>query len=175
MASVFLKGLVSPSKGKVDVVYTQNDLTVLSNFHAMPMCFLPYVTGMRNVFLDAGGKYHGDADAAVNAGFLNGADLSDARHGVYYVKRWAALSLPVYGSPRILKLPFQFGDWCAPTGAIPEWFAHGPCMGTASGNRAGLGQNYKKRLVIGYADNQPSKKTLTENKNTANSYPFLYP
>ena len=47
------------------------------------------------------------------------------------VKRWAALSLPVYGSPHILKLPFQFGDWCAPTGAIPEWFAHGPCMGTA--------------------------------------------
>jgi len=47
------------------------------------------------------------------------------------VKRWAALSLPVYGSPHILKLPFQFGDWCAPTGGIPEWFAHGPCMGTA--------------------------------------------
>ena len=84
MASVFLKGLVSPARRKVDVVYTQNDLTTLPNFHAMPMCFLPYVSGMRNVFLDAGGKYHGDADAAVNAGFLNGADLSDARHGVYY-------------------------------------------------------------------------------------------
>jgi len=47
------------------------------------------------------------------------------------VKRWAALSFPIYGSPHILKLPFQFGDWCAPTGSIPDWFAHGPCMGTA--------------------------------------------
>ena len=47
------------------------------------------------------------------------------------VRRWAAMSLPIYGSPHILKLPFQFGDWCAPTGGIREWFAHGPCMGTA--------------------------------------------
>lgn len=39
---------------------------------------------MRNVFLDGGDKYQGNADIAVNAGFLNGADLSDAEHGVYY-------------------------------------------------------------------------------------------
>ena len=84
LATVFQKGLVSPAKSHVDVVYTQNDLTTLPNFHAMPFCFLPYVTGMRNVFLEQGETYMGDADAAINAGFLNGGDLSHAKHGVYY-------------------------------------------------------------------------------------------
>ena len=84
LASVFLRGIVSPARSRVDVVYTQNDLTVLPNFHAMPMCFLPYVTGMRNVFLEDGETYQGGADAAVNAGFLNGGDLSGAKHGICY-------------------------------------------------------------------------------------------
>ena len=84
LATVFLKGLIAPSAHRVDVVYTQNDLRTLPNFHAMPMTFLPYVTAMRNVFLDGGETYRGDADAAVNAGFLNGADLSQAAHGVWY-------------------------------------------------------------------------------------------
>lgn len=84
MATMFLKGLVSPSKHHADVVYTQNDLKTLPNLHAMPMCFLPYIIGMRNVFLDHGQQYQGNADVAVNAGFLNSADLSCARHGVYY-------------------------------------------------------------------------------------------
>ncbi|MCM1283327.1 MAG: hypothetical protein NC180_07195 [Muribaculaceae bacterium] len=84
MAAVFLKGLVSPSKTKVDIVYTQDDLLTLPNFHMMPNTFLPYVTGMRNVFLDGGEIYRGNADVALNAGFLNGADLSEAKHGVYY-------------------------------------------------------------------------------------------
>lgn len=84
LATVFQKGLVSPAENHVDVVYTPNDLTALPNFHAMPMCFLPYVTGMRNVFLEEGEAYAGDADVAVNAGFLNGGDLSEAKHGVYY-------------------------------------------------------------------------------------------
>ena len=84
MATVFLKGLVSTAKNLVDVVYTQNDLRTLPNTHAMPTTFLPYVTGMRNVFLDGGETYQGNADVAVNAGFLNGADLSEAKHGVYY-------------------------------------------------------------------------------------------
>ena len=47
------------------------------------------------------------------------------------LKRWAALSLPIYGTPHILKLPFQFGDWCAPVGSVPDWLAHGPWVGTA--------------------------------------------
>ncbi len=47
------------------------------------------------------------------------------------VKRWAALSLPIHGSPYILKLPFQFGDWCAPYGSVPDWLAKGPWVGTA--------------------------------------------
>ncbi len=84
MASVFLKGLVAPAKNRVDVVYTQNDLLTLPNWHAMPMTFLPYVTQMRNVFLDGGETYQGDADVAVNAGFTNTGNLADARHGVYY-------------------------------------------------------------------------------------------
>lgn len=84
MASVFLKGLVASAKNHVDIVYTQNDLKTLPNMHAMPMTFLPYVTAMRNVFLDGGDTYQGDAQVAVNAGFLNGADLSEAKHGVYY-------------------------------------------------------------------------------------------
>ncbi len=84
LASVFLRGIVSPARSRVDVVYTQNDLTVLPNSHAMPMCFLPYVTGMRNVFLEDGETYQGGADAAVNAGFLNGGDLSGAKHGICY-------------------------------------------------------------------------------------------
>lgn len=84
MASIFLKGLVSVARHCVDVVYTQNDLRTLPNFHAMPDTFFPYIMSMRNVFLDGGDKYQGDADIAVNAGFLNGADLSEARHGVWY-------------------------------------------------------------------------------------------
>ena len=84
LTSVFLRGIISPARSRVDVVYTQNDLTVLPNFHAMPMCFLPYVAGMRNVFLEDGETYQGGANAAVNAGFLNGGYLSGVKHGVYY-------------------------------------------------------------------------------------------
>ncbi len=39
MASVFLKGLVSAAKNRVDVVYTQNDLKTLPKMHAMPTTF----------------------------------------------------------------------------------------------------------------------------------------
>lgn len=84
MAAVFLKGLVAPAKNSVDIVYTQNDLKTLPDTHAMPMTFLPYITSIRNVFLDGGDTYLGDADVAVNAGFLNGANLSEAKHGVYF-------------------------------------------------------------------------------------------
>ena len=84
MATVFLNGLVRTAKNRVDLVYTQEDLATLPAFQAMPNCFLPYITSMRNVFLDGGGRYRGNADAAVNAGFFNGADLSEAKHGVYY-------------------------------------------------------------------------------------------
>ncbi len=84
MASIFLKGLVSTAKHRVDVVYTASDRLTLPNFHAMPMCFFPYITGMRNVFLDADEHYRGDADIAVNAGFLNSCDLRDAAHAVSY-------------------------------------------------------------------------------------------
>ena len=84
LASMFLKGLVSVAKNLVDVVYTQNDLRTFPPFGAMPSTFFPYVTATRNVFLDGGDSYQGGADVAVNAGFLNGANLTDAKHGVYY-------------------------------------------------------------------------------------------
>ncbi|MCM1026978.1 MAG: hypothetical protein NC432_11115 [Roseburia sp.] len=84
MATVLLKGLIAPSGAKIDVVHTQDDLLTLPNFHSMLNTFLPYVTGMRNVFLDGGETYQGDADIALNAGFLNGANLSEAKHAVYY-------------------------------------------------------------------------------------------
>lgn len=84
MATVFLKGLIAPAKNRADLVFTQNDLRTLPNFHTMPNCFLPYIMQMRNVFLDGGNSYQGDADVAVNAGFFNGGDLRDAQHAVYY-------------------------------------------------------------------------------------------
>lgn len=84
LATVFLKGLVKPAPHRADVVYTQNDLRTLPNFHAMPHCFLPYVTGLRNVFLDGGENYQGNADVAINAGFVNCGNLAEAKHGVYY-------------------------------------------------------------------------------------------
>lgn len=84
LASVFLKGLVSTAKSIIDVVYTQNDLRTLPKFHSMPSTLFPYISATRNIFLDGGDAYQGNADVAVNAGFLNGADLRDAKHGVYY-------------------------------------------------------------------------------------------
>ena len=84
MASIFLQGLVSPAKNRVDLVYTQNDLRTLPPFHAMPSTFLPYLTSLRSVFLDGDDKYRGDADLAMTAGFLNGGDLIEAAHQVTY-------------------------------------------------------------------------------------------
>lgn len=84
MASLFLGGKVKPAKTDIDVVFTQNDWKTNPNFGGMPTCFFPYISSMRNVFMDGGERYEGDADVAVNAGYLNGGDLSDAKHGVYY-------------------------------------------------------------------------------------------
>ena len=70
----------------------KNDLKTLPNFHSMPMTFLPYITSLRNVFLDGGETYQGDADVAVNAGFLNDGNLSEAKHGVYYA--WSGTGMP---------------------------------------------------------------------------------
>jgi hypothetical protein len=84
MATVFLKGLVSRAKSTYDVVYTQNDLRTLPPFHSMPTTIFPYIGSMRNVFLDGGDQYQGDADVAINAGFVDCGDLSCAKHGIYY-------------------------------------------------------------------------------------------
>ena len=92
MASLFLKGLVSTAKNRVDVVYTLDDWKTLPNFNAMPMCVFPYMTAFRNVFLEEGETYEGDADVAINAGFLNGDGLGDAAHGIYYA--WSPYADP---------------------------------------------------------------------------------
>lgn len=84
MAAMFIKGMVQTAKNKIDIVYTQEDLKTLPNWQAMNHTFIPYISSLRNVFVDSGSKYRGDGDAAVNAGFFNGGNLSEAKHGVYY-------------------------------------------------------------------------------------------
>ena len=84
MAEVFLKGLVAPASATAEIVYTQEDLLTLPSGHMMPNCFLPYVMNTASVFLDGGAAYTGAADVAVNAGFVNTGDLSQAKHGVAY-------------------------------------------------------------------------------------------
>lgn len=84
MAEIFLKGRVSAARTQIDIVHTQNDLRTLPPFHSMPSTFVPYISSMRSVFLDGDETYRGDADVAMNAGFLNGGDLSEAKHGIYY-------------------------------------------------------------------------------------------
>lgn len=84
MAALFLGSLVRPAENQVDLVFTKNDLKTLPNSFSMPNTFLPYITSMRNVFLDQGDAYTGNADVAVTAGFVNNGDLSQAQHAVYY-------------------------------------------------------------------------------------------
>lgn len=83
MAEVFFKGLVSVAKHQIDLVYTQADLRSLPPMMGAPMMYAPYITKMRNVFLD-GDTYHGDADVAINAGFFDNGNLTNAKHSVYY-------------------------------------------------------------------------------------------
>lgn len=84
MATLFLKNLVRPAKHQVDVVFTKNDLLTLPPSFSMPNTYLPYITKLRNVFLDQGDSYTGDADVAVTAGFVNSGDLSQADRAVYF-------------------------------------------------------------------------------------------
>jgi hypothetical protein len=84
MAALFLKGLVRPAEHRVDLVFTKNDLKTLPDSFSMPNTFLPYITNVRNVFMDQGDTYTGDADVAVTAGFVNNGDLSQAKHAVYF-------------------------------------------------------------------------------------------
>jgi hypothetical protein len=84
MAAMFLKGLVRPAEHRVDLVFTRNDLLTLPPVYRMANSYLPYITALRNVFLDCGDAYTGDADVAVTSGFLNNGDLSQAKRAVYY-------------------------------------------------------------------------------------------
>ena len=84
MAEVFLKGLIQKSENKIDVVYTKNDLLTQPEDHRMPFSVLPFLTKVRNVYLEHGQKYHGDARAAVSAGFVSAGDYEQAEHAVLY-------------------------------------------------------------------------------------------
>lgn len=84
MAKIFLKGLVAPAENKIDIVYTRNDLRTLPPASSMPYAYFPYISKLRNVFLESGDAYAGDADVAVTAGFVNAGDLSEAKHEIYY-------------------------------------------------------------------------------------------
>ncbi len=84
MAELFLKGRISAAEKKVEQVYTMNDLRTLPPFHSMVNTILPYITGLRANFIESGDRYHGEADVAVNAGFFDTADLSEAKHAVCY-------------------------------------------------------------------------------------------
>ncbi|GAA3870599.1 alpha-amylase family protein [Tessaracoccus defluvii] len=92
MAALFLKGLVAPAPQRADLVYTAADLLTLPTRHAMPHTFLPYVLEMRSVFLTEGDSYDRDADVAVTAGFMAGADLGTAPHRVRYA--WSPYADP---------------------------------------------------------------------------------
>lgn len=84
MANVFLKGLVAESRVKVEQVYSLEDIETLPNWYAMLNTIAPYITGLRASFVENGNKYRGNADVAVNAGYFNTADLSEAKHSVNY-------------------------------------------------------------------------------------------
>ena len=83
MQAVFQKGLIQPAKSRSDLVFTKQDLLSLPPAAKMMYSYLPFVTGLRNVFPEDE-KYKGNADVAVTAGFFNGGDLSQAKHGIYY-------------------------------------------------------------------------------------------
>ncbi len=84
MANVFLKGLVAKSPVSVEQVFTMEDLETLPNWYAMVNLIAPYITGLRASFVENGHKYMGDADLAINAGYFNCADLSEAKHKVEF-------------------------------------------------------------------------------------------
>lgn len=86
MSEVFLKGLVKPSFNKVDVVYNKKDLLTQPEAHRMPYTVLPFLTKVRNVYLEHGIAYQGDAKVAVSAGFLSSGSYENAEHAVVYAR-----------------------------------------------------------------------------------------
>lgn len=103
MSEVFLRGLIRPAEGPVEIAYTQNDLLTLPPMHMMPLMYLTYVTGVRSVF-DGNDCYERGSGSsrsaeqegkrvAVNAGFTDCGDLEEADHGVYYA--WSSYSDPM--------------------------------------------------------------------------------
>jgi len=86
MSAILLKGLVREAENKIDIVFTRKDLLTQPKDHRMPFTFFPFVSKVRNVYLEHGAKYQGGADVAVSGGFVSGGDYTDAKHAVVYAR-----------------------------------------------------------------------------------------
>lgn len=126
MAEVFLKGLIRPAEKPVELAFTQNDLLTLPPMQMMPLMYLSYVTGVRSTF-DGCDRYEkGAAPAdgfgsgvAVNAGYTDDGDLSEAEHGVYYA--WSDFADPYRRArnPQRLSLAAAAGGEERPEEPVP--------------------------------------------------------
>ncbi len=85
MASIFINGDVQEAKKTIDMCYTKEDMKMLPENYKMPYAFLPFISKSRTVFLEDG-KYDGDADLAVSAGFSSNGDYKDAKHSIVYAR-----------------------------------------------------------------------------------------
>ncbi|ODR28288.1 hypothetical protein [Eisenbergiella tayi] len=84
LATVFLKHLVSSARKRIEVVYTKNDLLTQPFHHRMPYTCLPFVTGVRSVFLQHGDICQSNADAVVSAGFVSSGNYENVSHAIVY-------------------------------------------------------------------------------------------
>lgn len=81
-SAAFQKGLISPARNTIDVVYTSEDLKVNNpDTLGVPYCTLPYVSRTQVVFEDC---YEGSAELAISGGFTPTGDLTKAQHAIVY-------------------------------------------------------------------------------------------
>lgn len=84
LAKVYRDGLINVSPVTAHLVYRQEDLLRLPYTYRMPTAYFPLVMRFRSVFLGPGERYEGDAQVAVNAGFVAGGDYTKAQHAILY-------------------------------------------------------------------------------------------
>ncbi len=83
------------------------------------------------------------------------------------VRRWAAMGLLANKSPYVLSLPFQFGDWCAPYGNVPDWLAKGKWTGTAYFAKS---CEYMEKIALVLGMGNDAKEYASLRKKVANTY-----
>lgn len=79
MAYLFLKRPVSPAKLMANVAWTQNDVRTFWPGFSMASSYVPYVCGMRNVYMEER-HYHGDAELVIKGGATASGDFREAKH-----------------------------------------------------------------------------------------------